>query len=544
MENENRVDEAEALSQPFPPPRRFGFLRLWRQDSAISLALSLALALAMLIVLVAFNLEWSEEKSAVPTIQVTAVSLSPSERADIELSDPGAGGTEVREDDVKSSSSPAAENPGLVDAEPGSSSLESPVPGGDDAGDEAVVDAAVADVDKAAAGIIEARKKSVARKKAAAEAKAEAEAVAEANGGDVPISDQSIRKLFDGRKSPGERKKLAMRDGGSRETEAAVQLGLVWLANHQSAEGRWGLHDFHGRHNCGAQCTKPGVNSNTGATGLALLPFLGSGQTHKSGDFKKVVLGGLTWLVNDQDPKTGAFASIGAGNMYAHGLATIALCEAWALTEDSWLRGPAERAIEYVIRAQSPSGGWRYSPGRDHDTSMIGWQMIALMSGRAGGLLPKNHAQVMFGASRYLDAAQVGGKLGYQYGYQPGGGAKLAMTAEGLLCRQFLGRKRSHPGLVNGVKHLERNLPGQQNSDLYYWYYGTQVMHHYGGKPWKAWNQSLVGTLLPKQAMNGHARGSWPPLGSHDGSGGRVYATALALCMLEVYYRHGKVFVE
>ena len=541
MENENRVDEAEALSQPFPPPRRFGFLRLWRQDSAISLALSLALALAMLIVLVAFNLEWSEEKSAVPTIQVTAVSLSPSERADIELSDPGAGGTEVREDDVKSSSSPAAENPGLVDAEAGSPSLESPVPGGDDAGDTTVVEDALTDVEKATEGIDKARKKSTARKKAAAKAKAEA--AAEANGGDVPISDQSIRKLFDGRKSPGSRKKLAMRDGGSLQTEAAVQLGLVWLANHQSAEGRWGLHDFHGRHNCGAQCTKPGVNSNTGATGLALLPFLGSGQTHKSGNFKKVVLGGLTWLVNDQDPKTGAFASIGAGNMYAHGLATIALCEAWALTEDSWLRGPAQRAIGYVIRAQSPSGGWRYSPRRDHDTSMIGWQMIALMSGRAGGLLPKNHAQVMFGASRYLDAAQVGGKLGYQYGYQPGGGAKLAMTAEGLLCRQFLGRKRSHPGLVNGVKHLERNLPGQ-HLDLYYWYYGTQVMHHYGGKPWKAWNQSLVGTLLPLQAMNGHARGSWPPLGNHDGSGGRVYATALALCMLEVYYRHGKVFVE
>ena len=208
-------------------------------------------------------------------------------------------------------------------------------------------------------------------------------------------------------------------------------LGLQWLATHQSTDGRWSLDAFHQRHQCGQQCTHQGsVHSDTGATALALLPFLARGETHRSGSYKKVVSAGLRWLVADQDGN-GAFHSIADGKMYSHGLATIALCEAWALTEDRQLRGPAQRAIDYVIAAQSGSGGWRYFPRVDADTSVLGWQMIALVSARAGGLLLNPNP--MAGASRYLDSAQVD-KAGSQYSYTPRGGASLAMTAKGLLC--------------------------------------------------------------------------------------------------------------
>ena len=536
MENEHGIEETEALRKPFPRPRRFGFLRVWRRDSGISLALSVSIGLALLVVIVAFGLQWAQEDPAIPTIEVTAITLTPAERAKIDLEDPLVRTPVPSEAVVETSSSPPPEAPSVADASPGPSGLgdvplvEPDTTSIDNAVDEAR--AALADADR---GIKRARNKSAASKRATDQARASAQA----NGGDVPIPGTELRKLFDDRKSLERRKKLVARDGGSPQTESAVQLGLHWLATHQALDGRWSLDGFHHRHQCGQQCTHPGrVHSDTGATGLALLPFLGSGQTHQSGNFKKVVLDGLKWLVADQ-AEDGSFRSVSGGNMYAHGLATIALCEAWALTEDNWLRGPAQRAIDYIIAAQSASGGWRYTPRVGEDTSMIGWQMIALVSAQAGGLSLKPNP--MAGASRYLNTAQVD-PLGSQYAYTPRSGAKLAMTAEGLLCRQFLGRKRSHRGLINGVNHLQAHAPGTGAVDFYYWYYGTQVMHHFGGKPWASWNEQLVPTLLALQAKDGHSRGSWPPGGGHDSSGGRVYATALALCMLEVYYRHRRVF--
>jgi hypothetical protein len=113
------------------------------------------------------------------------------------------------------------------------------------------------------------------------------------------------------------------------------------------------------------------------------------------------------------------------------------------------------------------------------------------------------------------------------------------MTAEGLLCRQYSGWRRNHPILINGVSWLEANqLPRKDQANMYFWYYGTQVMHHMGGKMWEKWNDALRDLLISLQATGGHEAGSWPPLGGHDSQGGRLYTTALAACTLEVYYRH------
>jgi hypothetical protein len=73
---------------------------------------------------------------------------------------------------------------------------------------------------------------------------------------------------------------------------------------------------------------------------------------------------------------------------------------------------------------------------------------------------------------------------------------------------------------------------------MYYWYYGTQVVHHMGDRPWQEWNGALRDLLVSMQATTGHESGSWAPGGGHDQQGGRLYMTALAVCTLEVYYRH------
>ncbi len=343
--------------------------------------------------------------------------------------------------------------------------------------------------------------------------------------------------MFAGRDAE-ERKKLAETEGGNEASESAVERGLKWLADHQDTDGHWSLNEFHTAGQCNGRCSRPGgVSSDAAGTGFGLLPFLGAGYTHQSGKYKKTVKNGLDWLIEDQT-KEGSFRHSEGGNLYSHGIASIALCEAWAMTKDPKLKRPAQRAIDYMVKAQHGQGGWRYSPGMAGDTSVTGWQVIALRSAQQGGLeVPKN---VMTKVSAFLDSVQTD-KKGSGYGYTPGGGASPAMTAEGLLCRIYTSWNSKRPGLEAGVQYLLSHPP-QQGGELYYWYYATQVLHHYGGEPWEEWNPVMRDLLIDAQSTEGHESGSWAPQGGHDASGGRVYATSLSLLTLEVYYRHKRMF--
>src|SRR5690606_9155330 len=156
-----------------------------------------------------------------------------------------------------------------------------------------------------------------------------------------------------------------------------------------------------------------------------------------------------------------------------HGIGSIALCEAYALTQDEWLQEPAQKAIDFIIDAQHSAGGWRYQPGDRGDTSVVGWQLMALRSAQMAYLnVPDD---VLVRAMAYLDQAQTD-SLGSRYAYMPGNNTSYVMTAEALLCRQYAGWPQNHPGLVEGVEYLlDSHLPSPgQRMNLYYCYYATQ----------------------------------------------------------------------
>src|SRR5258708_7139972 len=69
--------------------------------------------------------------------------------------------------------------------------------------------------------------------------------------------------------------------------------------------------------------------------------------------------------------------------MYGQTIASVALCEAYAMTRDRWLEGPARRAVTLV--AKGPSGGQRGAPGAASDTSVLGWQIMAIKSAQRAG---------------------------------------------------------------------------------------------------------------------------------------------------------------
>jgi hypothetical protein len=231
--------------------------------------------------------------------------------------------------------------------------------------------------------------------------------------------------------------------------------------------------------------------------------------------------------------------------MYDHAIATIALCEAFGMTNDPKLKAPAQLATNYIIKAQHSAGGWRYSPGTAGDTSVTGWQIQALKSAMLANLsVPK---EVPIKASSFLD--QVSGGQGSQkgatYGYTDGNGS-ASMAAVGLLCRQYLGWGPKNPKLTAGVEFLKMTPPRKDKNDpraldMYYYYYATQVVHFYGGPDWhEFWNPKMRDWLLDLQVKaNPQNEGSWNPDGGHTGAaGGRLVTSCLALLTLEIYYRH------
>jgi hypothetical protein len=324
----------------------------------------------------------------------------------------------------------------------------------------------------------------------------------------------------------GTRELLGTPGTGTRASDAAIVAGLLWLSRQQAADGRWMLDGMF---------KDKGTANDTAGTGLALLPFLGVGKTHKPAKdnlFDKTVGKGLRYLASRQDPKRGDLG----GGMYGHAIGTIALSEAYGLTQDPNLRLPAQRAVNFIVYAQHEKGGWRYTPGQEGDLSVTGWQIMALKSAQMAGLdVP---AATLKKAERFLDSL-VSPTEGYGY---IDTNASPTMSAVGLLSRQFLqGWGPQNLRLIKGINANIKPTPPGVRKDAYYYYYATQVMYHFGGDAWKDWNQQMRDLLVKTREddKNSPNFGSWNSAGdAHGGSGGRLMVTALNLLTLEVYYRY------
>lgn len=370
-------------------------------------------------------------------------------------------------------------------------------------------------------------------------------------------SSSAMRAALNSRSKETKREMLK-KYGGTTETERAVAMALAWLAAHQNREtGAW---TFAHSLVCGGQCDQPGDRpaSMNAATGLALMCFLGAGQTHLEGEYKETVMGGLRFLIQNMRVQQmyGAWYR-GDGNrdgqddMYAHGIASIAMCEAYGMTRDQSLLEAAQLSINYLSYAQNPqTGGWHYAPfplgNPPGDTSVVGWQMMAIKSGAMAGL--NIDLDSVRRGNGFLDSMLVPGGFGYHYSMD----SKLrnpteyraAMTACGVLCRMYSGWNKEEPTIKAAVARFVAD--GPKKNDSYYNYYATQVLKQYGGPEWEAWNTKMRDQIVSTQVQTGHAAGSWFGEEEHRAAteGGRLYCTCMATMMLEVYYRYMPLYAE
>jgi hypothetical protein len=227
-------------------------------------------------------------------------------------------------------------------------------------------------------------------------------------------------------------------------------------------------------------------------------------------------------------------------------MATLALCEAFALTGDERLRAPGERALAFLARSRAKDRmAWRYAPGAPTgDTSILGWIVMGMKSAKEVGIPIPEERSMRQGTLLWLDKVASGQAKGLA-SYQPSDPVTPTMTAEAWVCRQFLGVGGPGPASSEAADFLLGNESDRGASNFYYWYYATLALYQHGGEPWSRWNAKVRDRIIGLQCGSGHQIGSWNPDTSLYGTkGGRIYCTTLAALTLEVYYRYLRLYDE
>jgi len=356
----------------------------------------------------------------------------------------------------------------------------------------------------------------------------------------------------------GAQKLRALEDfGGTPETEHAVAAGLAYLARIQGENGEWGQRaDRHSKY----------LDVRIGKSALALLAFLGAGHVPGgASEHAGVAQRTLEYLLGEQDAASGHF---GRSCSYGHGIATYALAECYALTQDAALRAPLERAVEEILRHQSKVddprflGGWGYYFADGHvwngdewpRTSVTAWQVMALESARLGGLEVPD--QAFEDAREFLVNTWDEEQRAFRYDHDPerlGSGYPIlpASTPAALFALSLVSVDLSARELAPARRFVLTRAPDgyrytgdddfvqHARGNLYFWYYATLAMFRVGGPEWEHWNAALQATLLPAQEEDG----SWRPIDTYsqyagDDDAERTYSTAMCVLSLEIYYRY------
>jgi hypothetical protein len=286
-----------------------------------------------------------------------------------------------------------------------------------------------------------------------------------------------------GYRDGGGRKKAVGKFGGSEATESSVEAALLWFKRHQEKAGYWDAGKWRdmggfmwGFGMAGQPQPTAMERTNISMTGLAMLAFLGAGYTSKSGKYKETVEATEKWLlaVLDDRAKTAKYGSFDDCN-YTQGMATLAIAEAYGMTKDETLRKAAQAAVDTILARQGKYEAWDYrdkaGKAARNDTSVTGWNLMALKSAKMAGLTVDGTA--FQGCMAWLNEAtdpatgkcsycgNIGGAAaGPARGFQmTRGSGSEAMWAAGMLMRQFMGARQDDPILIKAADTISQNQP-------------------------------------------------------------------------------------
>lgn len=333
----------------------------------------------------------------------------------------------------------------------------------------------------------------------------------------------------------------AKKGGATKQTEFAQMCGLRWLKNHQSADGRWDSDGFDAACELNRCDGRGAADGDVGATALALLAFLASGETQKKGPYREAVANGLKHLCSVQADDGCIGPRSAAGFLRQHVIASLALTEAYGMTTDAKVKAPAERAIAFALTSRkSPES--RRLPDGELDAQTAGWMVLLLKSGLMSELPVEKTAlaDTLADLEKLTDAAT--GRVAVK------APRDAEATAVAVLGKLFDGRTPAADATIElGADVVAKSPPvwtaDGAGVDFAAWHFGSLAIFQLGRERWHKWDAAMKTALVDHQRMEAgrDERGSWDPVGAGARDLGRVGATALACLDLEVYYRYGRV---
>lgn len=299
-------------------------------------------------------------------------------------------------------------------------------------------------------------------------------------------------------------------------SKKATAKALEWLASKQNADGSW------------SEARYP---HNTAITAFALMAFMSQGHLPAQGLHGPEVAKGSRFIISSARSTDGYLVGARGGNMYCHGMATLALAELWGMTGDEELKPVLQRAVDLIIRSQNAEGGWRYEPvPSGADISVTIMQVMALRAAKNSGLhIPDT---TMKKAIAYIVKCYDvrSGSFSYMPGSRPG----FSRTAAGACVLQLTGEYEAKQ-IPKAIEYLKVNFETREHF-WYGHYYASHAMHQVGGKEWEDWYTRIRDILLKEQG----ADGSWNTR-DHQGVG-QVYQTAIGVIILSVPLNYLPIF--
>ncbi len=349
-------------------------------------------------------------------------------------------------------------------------------------------------------------------------------------------------------------------DKSPRGVREAIDLGLRFIAGRQNQDGSFPVETFP-THWAGFD-TKTYQWGQMGVTSLAVLAFLGDGETWvsdggKKSIYEKRVHDAVKWITSKQDPVTGVYGPTsgdGVNFMYSHGMATLAMCEAAGLTGDEYIRDSAQRGLNYIVKTQNSLNGWNYygNAEGEADTSVSAWQVQALYAGREAGLdVPEDTMKRAL--EMYQKATQPDGRVVYGLKFDTDKAFRPSLCGAGLMARLLLGEDAHTPIFKTMGQKLSTATPKSQSNwgegwapnkqndndiarksyDPYAMYFGTYGLFLLGGKDWDVWHEAMKKSVLEMQSNDG----CWRTNDIWSNHAGMIYSTAMSVLTLQVYHR-------
>jgi hypothetical protein len=276
------------------------------------------------------------------------------------------------------------------------------------------------------------------------------------------------------------------------QTKTVLRGALKYLARQQRLDGSWAMRE--------------GPTGYPAAmTAYTLLAFMAMGNLPDEGEYARNVTSGMQYLLDSVQPD-GILRGVTQGQyMYSHGITTIALAEIFGETRSPALRAKLELLIQVILNAQSPDGGWRYTPHpKDSDISVTVMQVVALRAAQnAGFSVPQ---EVINDAVAYVHKCYVPAAGGFSY--QPGGDAGFARTASAVYSLQVLGHY-DDPAIGSGSAFMFAHMTDGSYFS-YGQYYAAPAMYMIGGDTWRRYYTEIKKMLLEAVTQEGDLA-HWEP---------------------------------